>query len=157
MDDRDAEVDCGSPLNPLANLDSLCASRICRTTDIKCGCTSDSHCPSSQVCYSRDNKCYSTLLELRTDPIEASACPLALELTEDKCLEAAGELEVGEFEGVWNRNLDNLPCGCFLWKYPDYNMVLYNNGQSGCSSAPAYNLGMIFKKVRLCFVIAVRS
>ena len=106
MDGRDVEVDCGSPLNPLANLDSLCASRICRTTDIKCGCTSDSHCPSSQVCYSRDNKCYSTLLELRTDPIEASACPLALELTEDKCLEAAGELEVGEFEGV---------CGIGIW------------------------------------------
>ena len=119
MDDRDAEVDCGSPLNPLANLDSLCASRICRTTDIKCGCTSDSHCPSSQVCYSRDNKCYSTLLELRTDLIEASACPLALELTEDKCLEAAGELEVGEFEGVcgigiWITYLVDVFCGSIL-------------------------------------------
>ena len=39
-------------------LDSRCASGLCRTTDNKCGCTSDSHCPSSQSCYSADNMCY---------------------------------------------------------------------------------------------------
>lgn len=95
---------------------------------------------------------------MRTDLIDASACPIGRELTEEECLAAAGELEVGEFDGVWNRDTAaNLPCGCFLWKYPNYNMVLYRNVQAGCGAKPNNNLGMICKKVRVYFVIAVRS
>ena len=88
--------------------------------------------------------------ELRTDLIGASECPIGRELTENECQEAAGELEVGEFDGVWNRDAAaNLPCGCFLWNYPveGYSMVLYRNVQAGCSANPNLNLGMICKKV----------
>ena len=98
---------------------------------------------------------------MRTDLREFPACPIGRELTESECQEAAGELEVGKFDGVWNRDgAENLPCGCFLWKYStyNYNMVLYRNVQQavgGCGAKPNNNLGMICKKVRLCFVIAV--
>jgi len=43
-------------------LNTRCASGLCRSSDEKCGCTSNSHCPSNQVCYSVDNKCYSSAL-----------------------------------------------------------------------------------------------
>jgi len=39
-------------------LDTRCSSGLCRGSDDVCGCTSDSHCPSSQSCYSADNMCY---------------------------------------------------------------------------------------------------
>jgi len=44
------------------DVDARCASGLCRSTDKTCGCTSNDHCPSDQVCYSGengDNKCYS--------------------------------------------------------------------------------------------------
>ena len=47
------------------DLDAQCASGICRSTDDKCGCTNNSHCPSNKVCHSGslgDNKCYSSAL-----------------------------------------------------------------------------------------------
>ena len=91
--------------------------------------------------------------ELRTDLIEASECPIGRELTENECQDAAAELEVGEFDGVWNRDgAENLPCGCFLWQYPSYTKVLYRNVQAGCSARPSLNLGMICKKVRHSFI-----
>ena len=61
-----ASIDCFCML-AYCNGDELntrCESGLCRNSDEVCGCTSDSHCPSSEVCYSVDNKCYSGGLSL---------------------------------------------------------------------------------------------
>ena len=39
------------------DVDARCASGLCRSSDEKCGCTSDSHCSSSQGCFLNDNEC----------------------------------------------------------------------------------------------------
>ena len=89
--------------------------------------------------------------ELRTDLIEARACPMGRELTENECQEATGELNL---DGVWNKDgAENLPCGCFLWQYPSHTKVLYRNVQAGCGAGWVQNLGMICKKVRHNFTV----
>jgi len=47
------------------DVDTRCTSGKCGSPIVgQCGCTSDSHCSSNQVCYSGDNKCYSSGLSL---------------------------------------------------------------------------------------------
>ena len=50
-DDQDCAADNGDAVN------ARCTSGICRSSDNKCGCTVDDHCPSNEVCKRSTNTC----------------------------------------------------------------------------------------------------
>jgi len=110
---QDCSVDDGTAL------DARCLSNKCRSSDNKCGCSSNGHCSSGEVCHT-DNKCYTSGLSIDDDQDCAAEDGTALN---DRCA-----------SGIC-RSSDN-KCGCTSTDHCDSDSgEVCHSGDNKCYSS----------------------